>query len=371
MSYNPSVEAHIATDDKVYDVSDDVTSASVIRKVDAPSSFSITLQNKGWKYNGLFQPMDRATILMSKDGSPIRQITGYVTSADRFDLYGHSLKLSGKCSMYRLQQLYWDPGLVESQMALYTSGFASGQFDAGYGATIMRLLSSVAGMDPSSVLIDSVLPQGVVDWARSLYQAKLEDLQIAKDMSQEFFKVLRESGPQATSGSSDGGGSGTADFSGSTAAEQMWNFGISQGFSKEACAAMIGNAMQESSCNPSCHQLGGPGRGLFQWEIGSDRFAKLCSIASGMGKTWESVEAQLTMFQQEAEGCFKSYTGKTYTYSNGTETWWPAKVSYSEWKTWTDIEKATDCLERVYMRPSQPMRENRRKYARQAYDKYA
>ena len=368
LTYSPSREAYAAVtgngDVAYYDLSSDITRATISRKSDTASSFTLHLLNKNGKYNDVFSPMDRVKIYLTKSKRHA-VLSGYIKSAPKFNLYRSELSITGYDTIYRLQELFWDPQLIASQQQL---GYST---TIGWEGVIMNLLVNVAGYDPTTVKIGSI-PSEVIDWAHELYAAKQTDIEQARNMVNEFYEVLRTSGPKFATGGASSSGGGAADFTGSTSTEKVWNFCISQGFSQEAAAATIGNAMQESSCDPACMQSGGgPGRGIFQWEIGSGRFDRLVEIATSMGKEWSDIEAQLTLFQEEAEGCFQAYTGKTYTYPNGTVTWWPSKVSYSEWKSWTDIPKATECLERVYMRPSVPNRPRRIQLAQEAYAEYA
>ena len=58
--------------------------------------------------------------------------------------------------------------------------------------------------------------------------------------------------------------------------------------------------------NPSIHQIGGgPGRGLCQWEEsysgGSGRYNKLAAFASGIGKKWDDISAQLMFASYEMD----------------------------------------------------------------------
>ena len=368
LSYSPSIEVYVAvTGDggvSYYDVSPDVTRATVTLGADMAGRFAIHLQNRNGKYDDVFTPMDRVRIYLTKTERHA-VLVGYIKSAPKFSLYRSEVTIQGRDTISRLQDLFWDPALYPSRRLLGYGG-AAGSWDEG----MANLLVRAAGYPPDMVRIGKI-PQKVVDWAYGLYAAQQSEADQIRSMADEFHEMLSTTGPKLA-GEASGATSGAADFTGASAAEKVWNFCISQGFSQQAAAATIGNAMQESSCDPGCMQSGGgPGRGLFQWEIGSDRYRRLEEIASSMGKEWSDIEPQLTLFQEEAEGCFRSYTGKTYTYPNGTVTWWPEKVGYSEWKTWTDIPKATECLERVYMRPSVPNRPRRISLAQQAYDAYA
>lgn len=177
-------------------------------------------------------------------------------------------------------------------------------------------------------------------------------------------------------GSGDGSGSGGGGpLTGGNNAEKIWNWCINEGFTPQAAAAMLGNTIVESGSenpNPAAQQKGGPGMGIFQWTNGSGRFNNLKKLAAKMGSSWDNLEVQLAFFKQEATSCFKSYTGHgVFRYDTGALAWWPTKVSYDQWKKWTDIPKATECLSRVYMRPSIPHMEKRISFAQKAYNKYA
>jgi len=98
------------------------------------------------------------------------------------------------------------------------------------------------------------------------------------------------------------------DFSGSTNEEITWNYFISKGFSPEATAGILGNMYVESAgtFDPSIHQIGGgPGRGLCQWEEsysgGSGRYNDLVAYASGLGISWDTMEAQLQFVSYELD----------------------------------------------------------------------
>ena len=204
-----------------------------------------------------------------------------------------------------------------------------------------------------------------------MYQAKLSDTQGA-DMVAQIYAMLQTSGP--TIGGASGGSSsgGAADFSGNSNAEVVWNFCMSQGFSKQAAAGVIGNMQQESGVDPAaCQGGGGPGRGLLQWEAGSGRFSDLCAFASERGTEWTDIQAQLLFFVSEAPAQFDAFTGNgVYTYPNGAQAWIAEKMTFDQFKAITDLPWATEAFERVYTRGSVPMMEKRIAYARSAYDQF-
>lgn len=57
--------------------------------------------------------------------------------------------------------------------------------------------------------------------------------------------------------------------------EQLYNYYVKK-FGPKTSAAIVANIAKESGGDPNRKQLGGgPGRGLLQWEIGSDRYGKM------------------------------------------------------------------------------------------------
>ena len=125
LSYSPSVEAYVRSGnlDKYIDLTPDIVQCSVSRKTDAASEFSMTLQNPNWKYNGVFTPFDPIVIFATKVERR-KLFTGYISTCDAFQLYQGDFKLSGVCTLYRIQQTFWDPLIYESQQLLMKIGRA-------------------------------------------------------------------------------------------------------------------------------------------------------------------------------------------------------------------------------------------------------
>lgn len=142
-----------------------------------------------------------------------------------------------------------------------------------------------------------------------------------------------------------------------------------EGFSDAAAAGILGNAQQESSMSPTANAAA---YGLFQFEKSTGAANGLESYASGLGKSKDDVETQtkymLSLFKDQVS----AYSGNgTYTYPNGTVTWWPQKVTLDDYKGLTDAAEAAEIFERTYERPSVPMRENRKNYAKDFYELYS
>ena len=202
LTYSPSIEAYAAVtgngDVAYYDLSSDITRATISRKSDTASSFTLHLLNKNGKYNDVFSPMDRVKIYLTKSKRHA-VLSGYIKSAPKFNLYRSELSITGYDTIYRLQELFWDPQLIASQQQL---GYST---TIGWEGVIMNLLANVAGYDPTTVKIGSI-PSEVIDWAHELYAAKQTDIEQARNMVNEFYEVLRTSGPKfATGGASSSG----------------------------------------------------------------------------------------------------------------------------------------------------------------------
>lgn len=189
LSYSPSVEAYIAAVDGYYDLSPDIINCSVHRQENGNSTFSLKLQNKNGKYNGKFLPMDRITIYATKRNERCQLLTGYVSTVTGFTLYPQDFSISGFCSLYQLQKMWWDPGLLKSQQLLVRTDRMDYQ-DAGASSLARRLMVNVAGWDNQNVLIGSGCPQSVIDWAREMYDAKRSDYERLKSSIDEFYEML-------------------------------------------------------------------------------------------------------------------------------------------------------------------------------------
>jgi hypothetical protein len=87
--YAPEVQIYIRSDevDEVFDVSKDVVSGNVTRRLDAVSTATFVLQNKFGLYTRKFKPMDRVAIFMTRIGAPMLVFTGYVDEAPFYQMF--------------------------------------------------------------------------------------------------------------------------------------------------------------------------------------------------------------------------------------------------------------------------------------------
>ena len=111
--YSPEVTAYIRSEEagKVFDVSKDIVSGSVTRRLDALSDAQLTLQNKFGLYTRKFKPMDRIAIFMRRVGDPMLVFSGYVDEAPFYQMFPAPVSISASCSLKLLQNTYFDPGL--------------------------------------------------------------------------------------------------------------------------------------------------------------------------------------------------------------------------------------------------------------------
>lgn len=193
--------------------------------------------------------------------------------------------------------------------------------------------------------------------------------------------IINFSGTSSSSSSSGGSiksakvsTTSSGELQGSDVAEQVWNFFKAAGFSDAATAGIMGNLQQESSMDPKCLQNGhGPAAGICQMETYGDyttRWGTMAKKAEDKGKDWTDLQSQLEFMLEDAPSQFEQFTGDTYTYGNGTVTWWPEKMTIDEFAALDDIELATEIYCRVFERPSVPMMENRINAAKEYYERF-
>ena len=162
---------------------------------------------------------------------------------------------------------------------------------------------------------------------------------------------------------------GTGTMTGNTVAEKLWSYFTSCGFSKTATAAIMGNAMGESSLDPT---VGTVAYGLFQFEMGTGNANGFYAYAASKGKDISDVQTQCEYLLKQLPGDFQNYTGHgVYTYDNGAQAWWPTAMTMEEWNALDDVDLQTEIFERVYERASIPAVERRQNYARQFYSQFA
>jgi hypothetical protein len=147
--------------------------------------------------------------------------------------------------------------------------------------------------------------------------------------------------------------SGPADFTGSENAEKAFNYFISQGYSKEQAAGIVGNLMQENrALNPTVANSIGH-KGIAQWDP-KDRYPKMVAFAKSKGLDPNTLEAQLQFVEHEMVTGSGGLSKKRFT---------------SEAKT---VERAAVLMREGFFRPgeSEAMDSNRIQFGQQVLSKY-
>lgn len=162
-------------------------------------------------------------------------------------------------------------------------------------------------------------------------------------------------GPGGGGGGGAGAGTsgGPADFSGSANAQKAFNYFISQGYTKEQSAGIVGNLMQENrALDPNVSNKKGH-KGIAQWDP-KIRYPGLVKFAKSKGLDPNTLEAQLQYFEQEM-----------VTGSGGLS----KKRFLSEAKT---VEQSAVLMRTGFFRPGEheAMDANRIKFGQQVLQKY-
>ena len=162
-------------------------------------------------------------------------------------------------------------------------------------------------------------------------------------------------------------------------AKQVWAFFTRLGYSAECTAGIMGNFYQESGMNPTAIQGGGrgPAAGICQWEnynTKSGRWKAMSDYAASRGKDWTDLDSQLNFVHKEltsndidqrmsAKIGASNWSNVGYSTSNA--------MSYSQWKTCKDIQKATYLFEIAFERAGTPHMERRLQAAAAYYNLYS
>lgn len=201
--YSPGIKVYISTQNNgIIDVSDDVTSGSLVRRSDGISSFSFILQNPFRKYSGVFTPNDRIIVMMKRI-SWLRVFTGYLNAVPLVTAWPSSVQLTASCSLKRLQYWFWDPGLPASQnMVAQAMAAVQNPDDGGVSNAVLTILQNVVGWPASKVHIAGI-PQAWTTWAYKIAKAVQAETAEADQLAQQFYATL---GAGGTVGGTTGGG---------------------------------------------------------------------------------------------------------------------------------------------------------------------
>jgi cell wall-associated NlpC family hydrolase len=240
-----------------YDVSDDLVSGQLTRIVDGVSSFTFTLQNPRRKYDQVFTPNDRITVLM-KRLTWVRVYTGYLNQVPLLTAWPSSVNFTSSCSLKRLQYWYWDPeAAYTQQMIMNALAAANGTgltSDGGMTNVVLSILNNVVGWPNSKVHISQIPP----DWfavAEKIAASVEKSAEESDALAKQFFASL---GGAGTTGTGASGGSAPVNgvlgssFQGFTSvglrnAEAIYAEGLTMGATTNDQIVALMVAMQESS----------------------------------------------------------------------------------------------------------------------------
>lgn len=248
---NPLTKSKVQT----LDVTDDIVRGRLTRRVDGVSDFQFTLLNPRRKYDQVFTPNDRITVLM-KRVTWLRVFTGYLNQVPLLTAWPRNVDLTASCSLKRLQYWYWDPeSAYTQQMIMNALSAAAGTGktnDGGMTNVVLTILKEVVGWPESKVHIAKI-PD---DWFKIAYKiAEQVDktAQESDDLAQQFFQSLGGAGSVGTSGGELADTSGLGGkYGGYNSKEQLsnavkiYNAGRQVGATKDDQIIAIMTAMQES-----------------------------------------------------------------------------------------------------------------------------
>lgn len=175
-----------------------------------------------------------------------------------------------------------------------------------------------------------------------------------------FLSSLYNSNTSSDSSTSSTGGRAV----GNTTKEKVWNSLISNGFTKQAAAGVMGNINQESGFNESVHQPDGGAGGLVQWDPWTSKIGKYAQEQKGDKLAWEhDVDLQMKYL-------YSTLPAEEWAFKSNPSKWGAPNVSIAEFKAGTNIEDATKQFEAGYERAGIPMMDKRIKYAKEIYDEF-
>jgi hypothetical protein len=158
--YSPSIEIHIETvDGETIDVSDDVTQSNLTLRTDPGfSSLDFSLQNAVRKYDGMFTPMDKVVVYMTRV-KRLLVFSGYLDKVPVFTAFPGIVSISASSTMKRLVNFLWDVNTTESRQLLKGDPNQAKNLDGGVSLMVQKILTDVVGWPLSAIHIGNVPAQ--------------------------------------------------------------------------------------------------------------------------------------------------------------------------------------------------------------------
>ena len=156
------------------------------------------------------------------------------------------------------------------------------------------------------------------------------------------------------------------DLTGNSNAEMIFNYFRDMGFSDACAAAIVGNCVQESGCNPAAMNGTGKYVGIVQFNA-----SNLYPAAEAQGADWTDLSFQLNYLYNDIAGQWTTWNDSiTNEYIDAGYA--PSGLSVEEWFAMTDPEEAAAAFcayyERCYL--SDACLDVRMGGAREAYNNY-
>lgn len=201
----------------VYDVSADISTAQISRN-EGISTVSLTLTNASRKYDGVFAPMDRIVVYLTRT-KRLLILSGYLDSVPLFTTFPVSISLRASCTLKRLQQFLWDPHSSASvKVNGPMPGDASKITDGGIADRIRKILTTIVRWPDSKIHIGSV-PVKWFDQVSKVADTLVQQSEIASMISTVGIGSMGGFGPGTVTGMDlkiPGIGTGTGTIPGGT-----------------------------------------------------------------------------------------------------------------------------------------------------------
>jgi cell wall-associated NlpC family hydrolase len=257
--YSPTVRAIVAVTDKqgnakTLDLTEDLVSGGLTLRTNGVHVFNFKLQNVQRKYDGIIKPMDRIVISMSRFGTPIRVMSGYMNVGPIYSVWPRVLDLSASCTLKRLQFWFWDSQSVASQNLLMSFQQAAtdqtdARADGGIRDMVIKLLVEVVGWPAQKIHIGAV-PDRWFDFATEVGDEIVKAADVSGLIgSMGAGAVVGGSTGLAVNGTLQAGNYGGVTLNADQAknASIIYNVGASRNLPAQAMVIALATAMQEST----------------------------------------------------------------------------------------------------------------------------
>lgn len=189
--YAPDISVFVATSDYgVQDLSNYITSFTLSRQVNAPSVFTMTVDNKYGRFDRTVRRMDRVVVFL-KRLSYMQVFSGYITEAPWETVVPGDVTITAQCTLKRLMHTYWDPYSETSKdfFPMYL-GRQWKSTDGGAAGSMFLLLTIVANWDADKIQIQKIPQAWAANAIEALMAARNEFLVPGESGSSDYQTML-------------------------------------------------------------------------------------------------------------------------------------------------------------------------------------